>query len=373
MADRDSEARVLPPNEPLAFKNWRWMLPSDCMVIRRYKSFRFFKKVLEDEEFRFGPATDYQDDDPLEGQATEPLREDEREGSERMSDSMTLAGGEEIDYAMGMENFRQGSQEQYFLNCWRVGTDEDPQFWQKFTPEEDGVAIETTVGQIKHALTTDLELYMGLVRYVDQQRHSIPSTPPASYFYKNTPFTIENEFRALLYEGPNQVIDLRGREVDTPEFSPHQFVEADLDEIINRVILSPDTDREFHERVHEVLDANGYDVPVEISRLAWDQEPGASHVVYGNDDFDGDKEGIDSQLTAELSATDWFIWDIVDIVEVYPPSVPTQTPQQFAHFEVYRYTGTPPDPDIYGQDHLNYVTEVHRFDSDGRVELEDEK
>lgn len=348
------------------------MLPSDRMVIRRYKSFRYFKNVIEDQEFRFGPATDYQEDDPLEGQATMPVREDESRGSERMAESISLPDGEEIDYASGMEMFRQGSQEQYFLNCWRIGSDEDPRFWQKFTPEGDGVAIETTVGQLKHTLTTDLEIYMGLVRYVDQQRHYIPSTPPASYFYKNTPFTIENEFRALLFEGPNQVIDLHGREWETPDYSPHHFVEADLDAIINRVIVSPDTDREYREQVQEVLAEKGFDVPVDISRLAWDQEPGASHVLYGNDDFDGDKETIDSQLTKELHATDWFIWDIVDAVEVYPPSVPTQTPQQFGHFEVYRYNGTPPDPDIYGQDHLNCVTEVHRFDKKGPIELEDD-
>lgn len=106
------------------------------MTIRRHKSFHYFKKVIE------------------------------------------------VDYAGGMENFRQGSQEQYFLNCWRIGTDEDPRFWQKFTPEGDGVAIETTVGQLKHVLTTNLEMHMGLVRYVDQYLHFIPSTPPASYFYK---------------------------------------------------------------------------------------------------------------------------------------------------------------------------------------------
>ncbi len=372
MRDESAESSDLHPNEPLAFKDWRWMLPSDSMVIRRYKSFCYFKKVIEDQEFRFGPATDYQDDDPLEGQATEPVREDEQQGSKRMAESLTLAGGEDPDYATGMENFRQGSQEQYFLNCWRIGTDEDPQFWQKFSPEEDGVAIETTVGQLKHALMTDLEMYMGLVRYVDQERHFIPSTPPASYFYKNTPFTIENEFRALLYEGPNQVIDLRGREWDTPDYSPHHFVDGDLDAIINRVIVSPDTDEEFREQVREVLVENGFDVPVEISRLVWDRESGASHVLYGNDDFDGKTEAIDSQLTDELYATDWFIWDGVDIVEVYPPSVPTQSPQQFAHYEVYRYTGTPPDPEIYGQDHLNYVTDIHRFDEEGPVELEDD-
>ncbi|ELY73484.1 hypothetical protein [Natrinema pallidum] len=370
MTDEPAELSGLPTNEPLAFKDWRWMLPSDRMVIRRYKSFCYFKKVIEDQEFRFGPAIDYQDDDPLEGQATEPVREDERRGSERMAESISLSDGEEIDYAGGMENFRQGSQEQYFLNCWRIGTDEDPRFWEKFTPNGDGVAIETTVGQLKHALMTDLEMYMGLVRYVDQQRHFIPSTPPASYFYKNTPFTIENEFRALLYEGPNQVMDLHGRDWDTPDHSPHHFVEADLNEIINRVIVSPDTDEEFREQVREVLETNGFDIPVDISRLAWDREPGAGHVLHGNDDFDGDKEAIDSQLTEELHATDWFIWDVVDVVEICPPKAPTEIPLPFAHFEVYRYTGTPPDPETYGQGHLNYVTEVHRFEQEGPVELE---
>lgn len=57
MRDESAEPSDLHPNEPLAFKDWRWMLPSDSMVIRRYKSFCYFKKVIEDQEFRFGPAT----------------------------------------------------------------------------------------------------------------------------------------------------------------------------------------------------------------------------------------------------------------------------------------------------------------------------
>ena len=141
---------------PVTGKSSEWMIPSDQMIIRRYKPLRYFESMLEN-GFRAGQAKGYEE---REGQASQPAREREQRQSEE-SLSVELNNGEEMNYAAGMENARQSARYNYYANCWRLGTDEDPEIWNEYA-DGRGVAIETTYRQIEGrvALNED-DPYMG--------------------------------------------------------------------------------------------------------------------------------------------------------------------------------------------------------------------
>ena len=106
-----------PSRRPVTGKDTEWMIPSDQMIVRRYKPLRHFADTLEN-GFRAGHAEGYEE---REGQASEPAREQEGQRSER-TESMILNNGEEMDLASGIEQAREAARENYYASCWRLGT-----------------------------------------------------------------------------------------------------------------------------------------------------------------------------------------------------------------------------------------------------------
>lgn len=105
---------------PVAGTHTDWMVPSDRMVVRRYKPLEYFSDTLEN-GFRAGQADGYEE---RESQVSQPARARERQQSNR-TESLTLSNGEEMDLAGGFEQAREEARQNYYANCWRLGTDED--------------------------------------------------------------------------------------------------------------------------------------------------------------------------------------------------------------------------------------------------------
>lgn len=373
----------LPPGlpEPVAFPASRYTLPSDQMVIRRCMQFEFFEKTVTDGELYFGPAASYVDMDPHEGQASEPVRA--REQIAR-GEPETLVGGHAVDYHAGFKRLRQASQRQYFLSCWRLGTDESIGHWEEFAPGSRGVAIETTVGQLRWSLFPNNEraISMGKVRYIDRKSEPTANIPSETYFFKGQAFndytfTDENEFRAVLAGGKNPIIDIRkdpseDERFPTPDYPDKLFAAMDIDEVVNRIILTPNTD-DVEGLKGDVLTAlpDEADVAVEVSPLRTDPDHCPSHAVYGwQNPSAAFFPRIAQRLFAErrkheIEVTDWSKYRALDWVQVIPVWAKNnlQGHARAAHFEVFRYEpgDTLPDLSAYSHDHLMYARRVLRY------------
>lgn len=333
---------------PVAYGDERWALPSDPMVIRRYKSRENFKTLVEDGELYSGAARKYheEDFDDTEGQATDATQEAEEDGT-------PLSAFVPAEY---LEELRRNSIGRFFLNCWKLGTDENRQHWDEFGE----VAIETTVGRLREAISYDHQLYMGMVRYVDDLVE-IPSDPEAAYFYKLLKFASENEFRVVVDRDPQLIFQPEKEPLDW-DYDDSLNIAVDVDQLITRVIIQPSADDELIEFVRDTLAKNGLDVPVKRSRLAWHRDPGPCRMVYGNQNIRLVKKHWDKLLNDEIARTS-SVWDGVDLVEVVPPG---QETENFTHFEIYRFKDSNvPDPVDYGYDYLNYSVSVRRFDENG--------
>lgn len=339
-------------------KNTEWMIPSDQMVVRRYKPLRYFESMLE-EGFRAGQADEYEE---LEGQASEPAREHERLRSAQ-TETITLNNGEEMDLAGGFEQVRGDARANYYANCWRLGTDEDREIWEQYA-DGRGVAIETTYEQIERYVAPDEEdLYMGSVRYLDYEEDFTPTgIPYALYFFKHREFDGEQEFRILTNRGGNPILWTDGRET-TPEMRPdnpgHINLPADMDALINRVIISPDADDGVRAHVEETLDEYGVTAPVVPSRLT---DPSAHHDTYdaelgGAANYEANEGYLDEVVERFIEETDWDVWNTVDVVQLNQRG---KLHPRTTFVECFRYVDNPPERSKYGQEHLNYEIRAHR-------------
>ncbi|MFY4814882.1 hypothetical protein ACOJIV_19630 [Haloarcula sp. AONF1] len=342
---------------PVTGKDTEWMIPSDQMIIRRYKPLQYFADTLEN-GFRAGQAEGYEE---REGQASEPAREHERQQSEH-TESPILKNGKEMDLASGMEQAREAARENYYANCWRLGTDENQDIWEQYA-DEQGVAIETTYRQMEEFIANQENLHMGIVRYMDYEEDITPTgIPYVLYFYKHRTFDGEQEFRILTNRGGNPIIRTDGQEIppeSRPDNPPHVNLSADMDSLINRVILSPNAGDEIRAQVEETLNEHSVSAPVVPSRLA---EPSAHQDTYdaelgGAANYEASQEYLEDVINRFVKETDWDVWNTVDIIQLNQRG---RLHPRLIFVECFRYVGDPPDWSEYGQEHLDYEIRVHR-------------
>ena len=368
MADDRPTADEVGPNEPLAFPRWEWMLPSDSMKIRRYNSISNLENILETDTFRFGASSEYKDD--YEGRIVDSGNREPEELD--IGDAELVQGN--LDFAGGQQRYRERVQSRYYLSCWRVGTDESPQFWRRFTDSGDGIAVETTVRKLKEELRPedDDDISMGLARYVSEGTEWIPELDPSAYFYKRPKFGLENELRVLIGRGSKPLMEVSDAGIVPDDWGEDRdegiFIDVNLEEVVDRIIVAPDVSRaKFVEVRQMVSDRFEGNVPVVWSRLLWDQEPGPSHMLFGNDVYRITPDSIKEELDKEVARTSIPVWDAVDVVQVAPPTIPFDDHLVFGHFEIHRYQDDVPELTIYGQDHIDYQTSVCRYDETGLI------
>lgn len=343
---------------PVTGKSTEWLIPSDQMVIRRYKPLRYFADTLND-GFRAGQADGYEE---REGQASVPAREHERRHSAQ-TESITLNNGEEMDLAAGVEQARGDARANYYANCWRLGTDENLEIWEQYA-DGRGVAIETTYDQMERFVAPEQEdLYMGIVRYLDYEEEFTPTGIfYALYFYKHRTFDGEQEFRVLVNRGGNPIIRTDGQETppeSRPDNPPHINLSADMDALINRVVLSPGADDEVRAQVEATVDEHGVSAPVVPSRLV---DPSAHHDTYdaelgGAANYRARKEYLDEVMERFIEETDWEIWNTVDMVQLNQRE---KLHPRTTFIECFRYVDGSPERSEYCQEHLNYEVRAHR-------------
>lgn len=350
--------------DPVSFSSTNWNLPSDQMVIRRYTDLEYLTNVLRDNELHFGQAEKY--DDMNEGRATEAVREYEEENSDL--EGIDFEGDSEPDFAKGSVRFREDAKSLNYLNCWRLGTDESAWHWNKFTGEE-GVAFETTIGQLRRAISSDNEIYMGMVWYIPQDQPGA-QFPPETYFEKEDidEYRKEHEFRVSVNIGGSPVFNLEkdpDEEFPVPDSPDDETFINFNSSVVNRIITRPGVREDFFSRVSQTVQQYKIDAKVERSRLDWDQEPGPSHHILGNQRKPVGEEIWQEQLDTEVLRTDWDIWEVVDVVLVTPAYVPEEVALLATHAEVYRYSDKDDvvDPSEYGHDWLQQGRTIQRFTS----------
>lgn len=170
------------------------------------------------------------------------------------------------DWAQGAtfaEHFRNVEIGRQYLNCWHLSDTESAAMWSIYGKNEEAVAIQSTVGRFKQALSqsrvqetdTQVDIMIGNVEYGDHESWQLPADSSADvyaipFFFKRPSFAYEEEFRAKI-DGAR----VFANDDDKPDGIN---VNVDLQTLIEEVYVAPGAEQWFKDLVKSLLEQYGF-------------------------------------------------------------------------------------------------------------------
>jgi hypothetical protein len=144
-----------------------------------------------------------------------------------------------------------------FINCWYFGNYESAAMWSLYSQVGSGIAVQSTVQRLRDAMP--IEAYIGKVKYVD---YSVANIDPKDdlrsvLFLKRNHFEHEREVRVVL--------PVSFEKSDSEKIG--HYVDIDLSELIEVLIISPKTPLWLHESVNAFMDTVGFSNKIKRSEL----------------------------------------------------------------------------------------------------------
>lgn len=123
----------------------------------------------------------------------------------------------------------------FFVSCWHASEHESAALWDSYAARA-GLAIKSTCGRLKSAVTCEKPFYIGEVSYVDYLRYEATAgfdlISPA--FLKRKSFEHEREVRVLIREYPTPV----EQKIDRGKVPKGMSVRVDLAKLIDAIYLT---------------------------------------------------------------------------------------------------------------------------------------
>ena len=232
-------------------KIWRYMSFATYVSLLDRKAL-FFTRVdrLEDKfEAKF-PKNIF--DPNFEAQATEEQRHNLEINKERILAYNELLKKETV------------------VNCWCISDYETDAMWTRYPK---GIAIQSTYKRLSDSFNNydENDVFIGVITYIDHEKDVIPwDNAYQPCVHKNRSFDYEKELRVVLSKDiRKELAKNSGLPLDNIEF-PVNGVEAqiDLETLIEKVVISPKTEKWFEELVRSVTIKYGLDKAVTKSSLA---------------------------------------------------------------------------------------------------------
>jgi hypothetical protein len=143
------------------------------------------------------------------------------------------------------------------LNSWHENEHESAAMWRIYLSSENGIALQASVASIRSALSACNErLLLGTVQYRDEEPNETGKQHElAAFFCKRKAFDYEREVRVAW-------------RIETPVDAHGRYLRTDLERLVERVVVSPSSERWFSEIVKSVTEKYGVKIPVAESSLA---------------------------------------------------------------------------------------------------------
>jgi hypothetical protein len=234
--------------------------PLDTGVsIWRYMDFTKFVSLLDSKSLYFS-RTDLLGD-PFEGSIT---KSEANKRATHLQNVADLMGNQAI---ANPEFFIWCNQKQChwnYVNCWHKNEQESASMWKLYGKSNEAIAIRSTFDRLSNAL--DLEIYIGMVRYIDYSIDEIPSDNIFwKFLHKRKSFEYENEVRAIY---PYVVNDVpQGTNLIDYPLPNGVLKPIPLDELIEEIYVAPSAPEWLQKLVKNVITIYGLNKPVLRSSL----------------------------------------------------------------------------------------------------------
>jgi hypothetical protein len=223
--------------------------PNPDTIIWRYLNTQKFESLLEKKALFFSKARYLKD--LFEGRY--PPSYKRKEGA-----SFNRGGFNQMGFNQGANYLPDSKKDSTFICCFTMNEFENDAMWKSYLMNNEGVAIQSTFKQLQESFeeTNDEMISIGIVKYYDNDFDG--STNVFKLFLqKRVFFNNENELRAIMIKFSDR------REI----IENGIFVPIKVKNLINKVILSPNSSEFFEKRIKSLCAQSGLDNIVYRSKL----------------------------------------------------------------------------------------------------------
>jgi len=159
-------------------------------------------------------------------------------------------------------DYYKSHREKVVISSWHINEYESFAMWQIFTKNNEGLAIQSTIGRLKEALQPEnrIEQYIGNVNYIDYKKEYIPFDDAFfPFLFKRKSFQYEREVRII-------------SDVSTKNISVNDGlkINVDLSQLIEKIYIHPKSENWYKKLVIELVSKVGFDFEIEKSDLESD-------------------------------------------------------------------------------------------------------
>ena len=154
------------------------------------------------------------------------------------------------------------------INCWHMNVTESTAMWDLYLPPtKEGLAIQSTYGNLRDSLGTDESVYIGQVLYIDYEHQVIEGDNAlAPFIHKRKAFEHEKELRAVIVRSPPP--SPKGLDFKVETIQKGIPVPVDLRVLIQRVYIAPQAPVGLVDKVRSLIEKHGYKLVMAISGLS---------------------------------------------------------------------------------------------------------
>jgi hypothetical protein len=226
-------------------------LPRLDQPVWRYMEFWKFEHLIKDKALYFRRSDRLEDD--MEGRYSEANRNYTTTVWQRFVHAYPV----QHDPA-AREQGALGFRHRAFLNCWHINKSENREMWRLYTKGPESVAVVSTVRKLLTQLQKH-EVIPGRVLYAPQTTPRPEWSHIAPFFFKDTQFMGEREFRLLAFPPDDQPVHV--------ETMLGLLLHIEPAAIIDQVRLHPDSSPDFKDRVKAFLASQSTKLAVSKSCL----------------------------------------------------------------------------------------------------------
>lgn len=249
--------------------------PEDNATLWRYMSLEKFANILATRSLFFTRADKF--DDPFEGHLPRQVMSIyksatssyERDNYPEISEGWTLVAA----YSL---------RKHVMCNCWYQAEQESMAMWDKYHMRNSGIAIKTTMVNLKNSLPDRYDVFIGEMQYLEEHNKigvlenvSIPNLVHHPYFYKRKSFEHEHEVRVLIEVESllrNYFSDQGINKISSEQvlYEIGMSLEISVETLIDEnseIIISPYAEQWVVDTVASIVEQYGFQFSVNPSRL----------------------------------------------------------------------------------------------------------
>jgi hypothetical protein len=159
-------------------------------------------------------------------------------------------------------DYYKSHREKVVISSWHINEYESFAMWQIFTKNNEGLAIQSTIGRLKNALQPEnrIEQYIGNVNYIDYKKEYIPFDDTFfPFLFKRKSFQYEREVRIISDVSAQNISINEGLKIN-----------VDLNQLIEKIYIHPKSENWYKKLVIELVSKLDFKIEIEKSDLESD-------------------------------------------------------------------------------------------------------